>query len=60
MAAQIALKREDDDVTTPNFRDAVKVSEPGCMVYRPAAPSADVVSTVQVQPMPAQIDDNTE
>ena len=57
MAAQIALKREDDDVTTPSFRDAVKVTEPGCMVYRPAAPSTDAVSTV-AQPMLVQIDAN--
>ena len=57
MAAQIALKREDDDATTPNFRDAVNVTEPGCMVYRPAPPSTDAVSTV-VQPMPVQIDSN--
>ena len=47
-------------MTKPNFRDAVKETEPGCMVYQTAAPSADAVSTVQVQPMPVQIDDNTE
>ena len=47
-------------MTKSNFRDAVKETEPGCMVYRPAAPSADAVSTVQVQPMLVKIDDNTE
>ena len=53
MAVQIALKREGDDVTTPNFPDAVKVTQTECMVYRPAAPSTNAVSTV-VQPMPVQ------
>ena len=53
-------RREDNDMTKPNFRDAVKETEPGCMVYRPAAPSADAVLTVQVQRMPVQIDGNTE
>lgn len=58
MAAQIALKREDDDVPASNFQEAVKVTETGCMVFRgPSEPSTDVVPSV-VEPLPVQVDAN--
>ena len=58
MAAQIALKREDDDVGPPRsqFGDDVIV-EPGCAVYRSPLPSSESLSNIN-GPATVQVDTN--
>lgn len=59
MAAQVALKREDDDAHPPSFQDGINVVEPaGCVVYRsPPLSSSDALPTI-VRPVPVQADAN--
>lgn len=58
MAAQVALKREDDESSPPSsFRDVANAAEAGCVVYRSPLPSSDAVPTI-VRPAPVQLDVN--
>lgn len=58
MAAQIALKREDDDVEPPRsqFEDDASV-EPACVVYRSPQPSSESLSNINC-PATLQVDTN--
>ena len=58
MAAQIALKREDDDVEPlrSQFGDDASV-EPACVVYRSPQPSSESLSKINC-PATVQVDTN--
>lgn len=57
MAAQIALKREDDDEPPRSqFGDDVSV-EPSCVVYRSPRPSSESLSNI-ICPTTVQVDTN--
>jgi len=57
MAAQIALKREDDDEPPRSqFGDDASV-EPACVVYRSPQPSSESLSNI-ICPATVQIDTN--
>ena len=58
MAAQIALKREDDDIPpTSQFRDAAVSVEPVCVGYRSPPTSSEPIPNI-VCPPPVQVDAN--
>lgn len=58
MAAQIALKREDDDVGPPRSQSGDDASvEPGCVVYRSPQPSSESLSNINC-PATVQVDTN--
>lgn len=58
MAAQIALKREEDDVPPPSnqFRDSVSM-EPVRVDYRSPPPSSESLPSI-ICPAPVQVDAN--
>lgn len=56
MAAQVALKREDDEASSASFRDTASAVEIACGVYRSPS-SSETVPTI-VQPAPIQVDAN--
>ena len=57
MAAQIALKREDDDEPPRSqFGEDVSV-EPACVVYRSPQPSSESLSNI-ICPATVQVDTN--
>ena len=57
MAAQVALKREDDESSPPSsFPDLASAAESGSVVYRSPLPSSDAPKIVR--PAPVQLDLN--